>query len=102
MKNGAQEETSGGEAEAQPAAGAETFAKDITVAICGHGLEAESCQRDYQQVKIECEHRGWEFVDAMTVREPAKQRETMETLIRKNVDAIIIIYWDMEAISDLI
>lgn len=81
---------------------AEEYAKDVTVAICGHGLEAESCQRDYQQVQIECAHRGWEMVDAMTVRDPAKQRETMETLIEKNVDAIVIIYWDMEAISDLI
>jgi len=78
------------------------YAEDITVAICGHGLEAESCQRDYQQVQIECAHRDWEMVDAMTVRDPAKQRETMETLIEKKVDAIVIIYWDMEAISDLI
>ena len=78
------------------------YAEDVTVAICGHGLEAESCQRDFQQVKIECAHRGWEYIDAMTVREPSKQRETMETLIRKNVDAIVIIYWDMEAIADLI
>jgi len=78
------------------------YAKDVTVAICGHGLEAESCQRDFQQVKIECAHRDWEFIDAMTVRDAAQQRETMETLIQKNVDAIVIIYWDMEAIADLI
>lgn len=87
---------------AAPSAETAAFAEDVTVAICGHGLEAESCQRDYQQVKIECAHRGWEFVDCMTVREATKQRETMETLIRKNVDAIVIIYWDMEAIADLI
>jgi len=73
----------------------------LTVAICGHGLEAESCQRDYQQAKIECEHRGWEMVDAMTVVDSAEQRATMETLIEKGVDAIVIIYWDMEAIKDL-
>ena len=47
------------------------YAKDVTVAICGHGLEAESCQRDFQQVKIECAHRDWEFIDAMTVRDAA-------------------------------
>ena len=80
----------------------EEYAKDITVAICGHGLEAEACQRDFQQIKIECAHRDWEYIDCMTVRDATKQRETMETLIRKNVDAIVIIYWDMEAIADLI
>jgi len=73
----------------------------LTIAICGHGLEAESCQRDYQQAKIECEHRGWEMVDAMTVLDSADQRATMEALIEKGVDAIVIIYWDMEAVADL-
>ena len=78
------------------------YVTGIKVAICGHGLEAESCQRDFQQAKIECANRGWELIDAMTVRDPTMQRETMETLIRKQVDAIVIIYWDMEAIADLI
>jgi len=83
-------------------AAGEEFADDLTVAICGHGLEAEACQRDFHQAKIECAYRGWELIDCMTVRDPGKQRETMETLIRKDVDAIVIIYWDMEAIKDLI
>lgn len=78
------------------------FAENITVALCGHGLESESCQRDFHQMKIECAHRGWEYIDCMTVRDSNEQRETLETLIRKKVDAIVITYWDMEAVADLV
>ena len=75
----------------------------LTVACCCHGLEAESCQRDFQQYKIECAHRGWKMIDCMTAGfTGAEQRATLETLIRKNVDAIVITYFDMEAVADLV
>jgi len=75
----------------------------LTVAVCCHGLEAESCQRDFQQYKIECAHRGWKMIDAMTAGfTGAEQRSALETLIQKNVDAIVITYFDMEAVADLV
>jgi ABC-type sugar transport system substrate-binding protein len=75
----------------------------LTVACCCHGLEAESCQRDFQQYKIECAHRGWKMIDCMTAGfTGAEQRSTLETLIRRNVDAIVITYFDMEAVADLV
>ncbi len=75
----------------------------LTVAVCCHGLEAESCQRDFQQYKIECAHRGWKMIDCMTAGFTGEQhRKTMETLIQKNVDAIVITYFDMEAVADLV
>jgi ABC-type sugar transport system substrate-binding protein len=75
----------------------------LTVAVCCHGLEAESCQRDFQQYKIECAHRGWKMIDCMTAGfTGAEQRSTLETLIRRNVDAIVLTYFDMEAVADLV
>ena len=75
----------------------------LTVAVCGHGLEAESCQRDFQQYKIECAHRGWKMIDCMTAGfTGAEQRSALETLIQKNVDAIVLTYFDMEAVADLV
>ena len=40
----------------------------LTVAVCCHGLEAESCQRDFQQYKIDCAHRGWKLATTSSSR----------------------------------
>lgn len=65
-------------------------------------LTSESCQRDWAQIQIEAEHRGWNLTHVVDAATTDAQRNAMETFIHKDVDAIIINYFRMEPLRDLI
>lgn len=65
-------------------------------------MTAESSQRDWWQAQIEIEHRGWKVTALLDASTQDKQRDGMRTLINKNVDAIVIVYWEMEPLRDLV
>lgn len=71
----------------------------------GYGLlflTSESCQRDWKQIQIEAEHRGWDLTHVCDAATTDVQRDTIQTFINKDVDAIVINYFRMEPLTDLI
>jgi len=58
-------------------------------------------KRHYHQSMIEAAHRGWE-ITVLEASNPPDERRALETVINKNVDVIIITYWTMPALRDLI
>jgi ABC-type sugar transport system substrate-binding protein len=62
----------------------------------------ESFARDYYQGELECKERGWSVYPVLDARTIDKQRDAMEIFIRRNLDAIVINYAQMESIKDLV
>lgn len=54
------------------------------------------------QAKIDAEHRGWELIPIVDALEIEQQHNGMKSFINQDVDAIIIVYWVMEPLRDLI
>ena len=55
----------------------------------GYGLlflTSESCQRDWKQIQIEAEHRGWELTHVVDASTADKQRDTLQTFINKGTN----------------
>lgn len=65
-------------------------------------LSSESCQRDWLQAQLEHKRRGWKLTAVTDANTPDKERNALKVLIDKNVDAIVITYWIMEPLRDLI
>ena len=62
----------------------------------------ESYSRDYYQGELECKERGWSMYPVLDARTIDKQRDAMEVFIRRDLDAIVINYAQMESIRDLV
>jgi len=58
--------------------------------------------RAFNQAKIDVKHRGWELIPIVDALEIEQQRNGMKSFINQDVDAIIIAYWVMEPLRDLI
>lgn len=65
-------------------------------------LTSESTRRNWHQTQNEIEHRGWKLTTILDAPAPNQQRDGIQTLIQKNVDAIVIVYLPMEPLRDLI
>ena len=53
--------------------------------LIGYGLmtmTSESCQRDWKQIQIETEYRGWEVTHVLDATTADKQRDTLQTSVR--------------------
>lgn len=73
-----------------------------TVAFLCTSMTSESAQRDYRHAIIEAEHRGWKMNALVDLSGAPAQRDALENVINQNVDVIIIVYFQMEPIADLI
>lgn len=76
--------------------------RPLHVGYIGPELTAESCQRNWHQTQIEIEHRKWKLSSEPTASGVPVQRNALQTLIQKNVDAIVLQYVEMEPLRDLI
>ncbi len=76
--------------------------RPLHVGYCAPNMTSESCQRDWWQARVEAEHRGWELTPILDAETQDAQRDGMRNLINKNVDAIVLVYWEMEPLRDLI
>jgi len=76
--------------------------RPLHVGYAAPNMTSESCQRDWWQAKLECEYRGWEVTPILDAETQDTQRDGMRTFINKNVDAIVLVYWEMEPLRDLI
>ena len=63
---------------------------------------AESLQRGLKQANIEVEHRGWKVAAEERADEIAKQRDALQAMIQKNVDAVVFLFPFVQPLSDLI
>ena len=80
-------------------------AKDrpLKVGYLYSNLEAESCTRSYNQIRIEAPHRGWELTEVyFNAQKPEEARTGMQTLITQDVDAVVIYNMEIVGIADLI
>lgn len=73
----------------------------LKVGLLYHNIDTENQARNYQQTKIECAHRGWEFVDGYW-NAVDEARTNMLSFITQEVDAIVIGNMDIKPIADLI
>ncbi len=73
----------------------------LKVGLLYHNLETESQFRNYNQTKIECEHRGWELAEGY-YNNNDEGRTALTSFITQGVDAIIIGNCDMMPFSDLV
>ena len=81
------------------------MAKDrpLKVGYLYSNLEAESCTRSYNQIRIEAPHRGWELTEVyFNAQKPEEARTGMQTLITQDVDAVVIYNMEIVGIADLI
>jgi len=76
--------------------------RPLHIGYAAPNMTSESCQRDWHQAQIELEHRGWKVTPILDAVTQDAQRDGMKTFINKNVDAIVIVYWEMEPLRDLI
>ena len=111
MPEAAEDGSAGGETkETEAAASQQEFpplkvAKDrpLKVGYLYSNLEAESCTRSYNQIRIEAPHRGWELTEVyFNAQKPEEARTGMQTLITQDVDAVVIYNMEIVGIADLI
>ena len=77
--------------------------RPLKVGYLYSNLEAESCTRSYNQIRIEAPHRGWELTEVyFSQQKPEEARTGMQTLITQDVDAIVIYNMEIVGIADLI
>ena len=74
---------------------------DLTVAYCRSNLAWASGIRPYMQMHIEGAYRGWEMVYVTDMENPLEQRNAVDSLIAKDVDAIIIDNFQILQFPDL-
>ena len=74
---------------------------DLTVAYCRANLAWASGIRPYMQMHIEGAIRGWEMVYVTDMENPLEQRNAVDSLIAKDVDAIIIDNFQILQFPDL-
>jgi len=74
---------------------------DLTVAYCRSNLAWASGIRPYMQMQIEGAYRGWEMVYVTDMENPLEQRNAVDSLIAKDVDAIIIDNFQILQFPDL-
>ena len=74
---------------------------DLTVAYCRNNLAWASGIRPYMQMHIEGAYRGWEMVYVTDMENPLEQRNAVDSLIAKDVDAIIIDNFQILQFPDL-
>ena len=65
-------------------------------------MSFESYQRVWKHAQIEAEHRGWKITPVLDAKTIDAQRDALEVFIRKNVDAIVINYAQMQTLKDLV
>ena len=65
-------------------------------------MSFESYQRVWKHAQIEAAHRGWNITPVLDAKTIDAQRDALEVFIRKNVDAIVINYAQMQALKDLV
>ncbi|MCD7735755.1 MAG: hypothetical protein LUI07_02115, partial [Lachnospiraceae bacterium] len=74
----------------------------LTIGFVSDKPEFESIQRILQQLRLECEHRGWELVEVVYESEQ-DLRDKILTLINQDVDAIVTFsLTNMESKQDLV
>lgn len=73
----------------------------LKIGLLYHNLETESQFRNYNQTKIECEHRGWELVEGYYTNND-EGRTALTSFITQGVDAIVIGNCDMMPFADLV
>lgn len=76
--------------------------RPLLIGYAAPNMTSESCQRDWWHAKIEMKHRGWEVMPILDAETQDKQRDGMRAFIDRNVDAIVIVYWEMEPLKDLV
>lgn len=74
---------------------------DLTVAYCRSNLAWASGIRPYKQMHIEGAYRGWEMVYVTDMENPLEQRNAVDSLIARDVDAIIIDNFQILQFPDL-
>ncbi len=65
-------------------------------------MSFESYQRVWKHAQIEAKHRGWQITPVLDAKAINTQRDALEVFIRKNVDAIVINYAQMQTLKDLV
>lgn len=76
--------------------------RQFVIGVQSTGLGAESMQRNWAQVQIEAEKRGWKVIANLDVSNTELQRAGFENLINQDVDAILTWYHLQEGIKDLV
>jgi len=71
------------------------------IAYCTYPPASGGMKRHWHQGLTEAIHRGWVF-QPYEGRDVMKQKESVETAITANVDAIVITYWTMPMLADVI
>lgn len=75
---------------------------DLTVAYCRSNLAWASGIRPYIQMHIEGAIRGWEMIYVTDMENPLEQRNAIDSLIAKDVDAIIVDNFQILQFPDLV
>lgn len=73
----------------------------LRVAYMCRNLDVESQARQYHQAQMECEHRGWEFLDGF-YQDFDEGRTKMQAFINQGVDAFVFGNTDMTSFMDLV
>ena len=76
--------------------------RPLKVAYCRQNLAWASGIRPYIQMQIEGAKRGWEMTYVTDIMVASAQRNAVENLISKNVDAIIIDNFEIRQFPDLV
>ena len=76
--------------------------RPLFIGFGGPDMTPESCQRDWLQTQIEVAHRGWRMTHVLDAETHDAQRDVIQGFINMDVDAIVILYFDMEPLRDLI
>ncbi len=76
--------------------------KGLQIGIIIPKPSAEALQRGLKQAYIEIEHRGWKVAAEERADEIAKQRDALQAMIQKNVDAVVFLFPFVQPLSDLI